>query len=100
MPSVRNERKINSLLQQMEQQTGYSVYKEKAAAEQKKQEEFSSLIKDLSVLEQQDPMRISPIANENNRQERKKEDERHRERQNIMVRVQNRQRVRGERTYS
>lgn len=101
MSAVRNEIKINALLQQMEQQTGYAAYKAKIEAEQKKREEFSPYLKNLAQLEQQDPLRVSPMANENTRKEREKEELRHRERQNIMMRVQNRQYMReqNQRTY-
>ena len=99
MASGKNDRKINSLLQQMQQRTGLTEYKEKMEAEQQKESDLSPLIKDLSQLEQQDPMRVAPIAKENNREERKIESLRHRERQNIMMRVDTRQRQRGGRTY-
>lgn len=99
MASGKNDRKINSLLQQMQQRTGLTEYKEKMEAEQQKENDLSPLIKDLSQLEQQDPMRVAPIAKENNREERKIESLRHRERQNIMMRVDTRQRQRGGRTY-
>lgn len=100
MSATKNTRKINNLLKQMEQQTGYADYKNKVDMEQKKHEEFSAYIKDLAEIDRQDPLRVSPLANENNREERKIEELRHKERQNIMVRVNNRQRLRGSRTYS
>ena len=84
----------------MQQQTGLAAYKEKVEAGRKKDDDLSLLMKDLSQLEQQDPMRITRLANENNREEREKEGLRHRERQNIMMRVNSRQRLRSERTYS
>ena len=100
MATAKNERKINSLLRQMEQQTGYDAYKKKADAEKQKNAEMSAFIKSLSQLEQQDPVRVAPMRNENNREERMKEDHRHKERQNVMSRVYQRQRSRGQRTYS
>ncbi|MBQ8481399.1 MAG: hypothetical protein IJ532_02555 [Alphaproteobacteria bacterium] len=99
MATVKNERKINSLLHQMEQQTGYDAYKKKIAAEEQKNAEMSALVKNLSQLEQQDPMRVAPIVNQNNREERIKEDMRHKERQRVMGRVYQRQVSRGQRTY-
>ena len=99
MAATKNDRKINSLLQQMQQQTGLAEYKAKVEAERQKENDLSPLIKDLSLLEQQDPMRVAPIAKENNREERKIEGLRHRERQNIMMRVNTRQRQREGRTY-
>lgn len=100
MATVKNERKINSLLHQMEQKIGYDAYKKKALVEEQKNAEMSSLMRNLSQLEQQDPMRVAPIVNENNREERVKEDMRHKERQRVMGRVYQRQRSRGQRTYS
>ena len=97
---MTNERKINSLLHQMEQKTGYNEYKKKMIAEEQKNAEISALVKNLSQLEQQDPMRVAPVVNQNNREERVKEDMRHRERQRVMGRVYQRQRSRGQRTYS
>lgn len=99
MAFINNDRKINSLLQQMQEKVGLSEYKAKAEAKQKEEENMSALIKDLSKIDQQDPMRISPIVNENNREERKIEELRHRERQNVMMRVNIRQRMRESRSY-
>ncbi|MBR1600119.1 MAG: hypothetical protein IJ677_00920 [Alphaproteobacteria bacterium] len=100
MATAKNERKINSLLRQMEQQTGFDAYKKKAEAEKQKASEFSDLVRNLAQLEQQDPMRVAPVVNENNRDERAKEDQRHKERQNVMRRVYQRQHARSQRTYS
>jgi len=99
MAFVKNERKINSLLQQMQQQTGVDEYKQKAEQKLKQDEEFSLIIRDLSRVDKQDPMRVAPQVNENNRTEREREDLKHRERRRIMRRVYNRQRSREERTY-
>ena len=100
MAPANNDRKINALLLQMQQQTGLDEYKEKTEAKRKKDEELSLIVKDLSQLEKQDPMRMTPQVNENNRQEREREDLKHRERKRVMERVYNRQRARGQRTYS
>ena len=100
MAFVKNERKINLLLQQMQQQTGVDDYKQKTEAERKKDEELSLIMKDLSKVDTQDPMRLTPQINENNRTEREREDLKHRERRRIMRLVHNRQRSREERTYS
>lgn len=100
MAAVKNDRKINALLQQMQQQTGLDDYKKKKEAEERKNNEFSSYVKDLAQLEMQDPLRVTPQANINDREERVKEDQRHRERRRIMARVNVRQNTRGQRTYS
>ena len=99
MAPANNDRKINALLLQMQQQTGLDEYKEKTETKRKKEEELSLIVKDLSQLEKQDPMRVAPQVNENNRQEREREDLKHRERKRVMERVYSRQRSRG-RTYS
>lgn len=99
MAPINNDRKINALLLQMQQQTGLDEYKEKTEAKRKKDEELSLIVKDLSQLEKQDPMRVAPQVNENNRQEREREDLKHKERKRVMERVYNRQRARGQRTY-
>lgn len=100
MATVKNDRKINALLQQMQQQTGLDDYKKKKVAEERKNNELSSYLKDLSQLEMQDPLRVTPQVNINDREERVKEDQRHSERRRIMTRVNVRQNTRGERTYS
>ena len=99
MAPANNDRKINALLLQMQQQTGLDEYKEKTEAKRKKEEELSLVIKDLSQLEKTDPLRVAPQVNENNRQEREREDLKHKERKRVMERVYSRQRSRG-RTYS
>lgn len=100
MSANRNERKINTLLHQMEKQTGYDVHMNKIKEDQAKREELSPYLRDLSQIEQQDPLRVAPIPKENTREERKIEELRQKERENIMARVYRRQRMRTPRTYS
>lgn len=96
MAAVKNERRINSLLQQLNRQTGYDEYTQKAAHENTASKELADLSLKLSPeklqeLDRQDIMRLSPRPNENTREELVKEDERHRRRQRVMARTYQRQ---------
>lgn len=100
MAVEKNERRINSLLQQMNRQTGYADLLDKIDTQSEykdiidENKEMASITKDLKLIDQQDVLRLRPIPNENSREELVKEEDRHRIRGRVHHRVRQRVRIR------